>query len=350
MVEIYLDLCMCLDGQVVRTVAAHFQKRTEYNGKENVETTFKKKIASIRPKRIDGIYGITKKKRLCSRRRMVVRRDGIYGVKKKRWRKKKGQHNVNPAFPFLALVPGGKYERRDGIFSIQKRPSPVGFLGFERSIWFHKALINGSQLSSLQNHLHLETASLSENHCAYRCLENQVCISFIDHESSGTCQLFGLGVDIRSKTSSGTITAYTKQVTCEDFGYVSLNSTKKCLKHHHVPLSWMDANNTCVSEGGNLFSITSLDMMEEVLNITFDKVVLMMFNYFIVVMIFSSLYMSRGQTTNKPLTKTRSVENTEEPRTTPKVKMLRALRFILQSSFITLHSYCFLFVTHVKNT
>lgn len=60
-------------------------------------------------------------------------------------------------------------------------------------------------------------------------------------------------------------------VTCEDFGYVSLNSTKKCLKHHHVPLSWMDANNTCVSEGGNLFSITSLDMMEEVLNITFDK-------------------------------------------------------------------------------
>eukprot|EP00105_Crassostrea_gigas_P042620 XP_019926768.1 PREDICTED: C-type lectin domain family 17, member A [Crassostrea gigas] len=149
--------------------------------------------------------------------------------------------------------------------------STVGFLGFERSIWFHKALINGSQLSSLQNHLHLETASLSENHCAYRCLENQVCISFIDHESSGTCQLFGLGVDIRSKTSSGTITAYTKQVTCEDFGYVSLNSTKKCLKHHHVPLSWMDANNTCVSEGGNLFSITSLDMMEEVLNITFDK-------------------------------------------------------------------------------
>lgn len=35
-------------------------------------------------------------------------------------------------------------------------------------------------------------------------------------------------------------------VTCEDFGYVSLKSTKKCLKHHHVPLSWMDANNTCV--------------------------------------------------------------------------------------------------------
>lgn len=60
-------------------------------------------------------------------------------------------------------------------------------------------------------------------------------------------------------------------VTCEDFGYVSLNSTKKCLKHHQVPLSWMDANNTCVSEGGNLFSITSLDMREEVFNLTFDK-------------------------------------------------------------------------------
>uniref|UniRef100_A0A8W8LWL2 SET domain-containing protein n=1 Tax=Magallana gigas TaxID=29159 RepID=A0A8W8LWL2_MAGGI len=36
-------------------------------------------------------------------------------------------------------------------------------------------------------------------------------------------------------------------------------------------------------------------------------------------MILSSLYMSRGQTTNRPLTTTRSVENTEEPRSTPKV-------------------------------
>lgn len=35
-------------------------------------------------------------------------------------------------------------------------------------------------------------------------------------------------------------------------------------------------------------------------------------------MIFSSLYMSRGQTTNKPLPTTGSVEITEEPRTTPK--------------------------------
>lgn len=108
-------------------------------------------------------------------------------------------------------------------------------------------------------------------HCAHRCFEHQLCLSFNGNKSSGICQLFGLGVDIRSEKSSGTITAYTKQVTCEDLGYVSLNSTKKCLKHHHVPLSWMDANNTCVSEGGHLFSITSLDMMEEVFNMTFDK-------------------------------------------------------------------------------
>lgn len=67
-------------------------------------------------------------------------------------------------------------------------------------------------------------------------------------------------------------------VTCEDLGYVSLNSTKKCLKHHHVPLSWMDANNTCVSEGGHLFSITSLDMMEEVFNMTFDKGIVIVLN------------------------------------------------------------------------
>lgn len=67
-------------------------------------------------------------------------------------------------------------------------------------------------------------------------------------------------------------------VTCEDLGYVSLNSTKKCLKHHHVPLSWMDANNTCVSDGGHLFSITSLDMMEEVFNMTFDKGIVIVLN------------------------------------------------------------------------
>lgn len=33
----------------------------------------------------------------------------------------------------------------------------------------------------------------------------------------------------------------------------------------------MDANDTCVSEGGNLFSITSVDMMVEIFNVTYDK-------------------------------------------------------------------------------
>lgn len=60
----------------------------------------------------------------------------------------------------------------------------------------------------------------------------------------------------------------------------------------------------------------------------------MMFNYFIVVMIFSSLYMSRGQTINTPLNTTRNVENTEEPRTTPKGKRL-ILSFCLFFFFFT---------------
>lgn len=89
--------------------------------------------------------------------------------------------------------------------------STVGFLGLERSTWFEKAYINGSQWSSLQSYRHWETASLSVGHCAHRCFEHQLCLSFNGNKSSGICQLFGLGVDIRSEKSSGTITAYTKQ-------------------------------------------------------------------------------------------------------------------------------------------
>lgn len=60
-------------------------------------------------------------------------------------------------------------------------------------------------------------------------------------------------------------------VICEDFGYVSLNFIKKCLKYYYVFFFWMDVNNICVLEGGNFFSIILLDMREEVFNLIFDK-------------------------------------------------------------------------------
>lgn len=51
-------------------------------------------------------------------------------------------------------------------------------------------------------------------------------------------------------------------------GYVTLKSANKCLKRHHTSLSWINANETCVTEGGNLISITTPDMLEEVYNLT----------------------------------------------------------------------------------
>jgi hypothetical protein len=54
-------------------------------------------------------------------------------------------------------------------------------------------------------------------------------------------------------------------VSCEDRGYLSLLSTKKCLKLYTAPmLSWLDANATCSSAGGNLFRITSAAMLADV--------------------------------------------------------------------------------------
>lgn len=76
----------------------------------------------------------------------------------------------------------------------------------------------------------------------------------------------------------------------------------------------------------------------------------MMFNYLIVVMIFSSLYMSRGQITNKPLTTTRSVQNTEEPRTTPKGNAF-ILSFCLtfDNALCILRKECFCSCLYFKN-
>lgn len=58
------------------------------------------------------------------------------------------------------------------------------------------------------------------------------------------------------------------KATCEDIGYVTLKSANKCLKSHHTPLSWINANETCVMEGGSLISITTTNMLEEVYNLT----------------------------------------------------------------------------------
>jgi hypothetical protein len=56
-------------------------------------------------------------------------------------------------------------------------------------------------------------------------------------------------------------------VSCEEHGYVSVQSTKKCLKIYASPTrTWMDANSTCGSAGGKLFSITSATMFNDVLN------------------------------------------------------------------------------------
>ena len=57
-------------------------------------------------------------------------------------------------------------------------------------------------------------------------------------------------------------------VTCEDIGYASLKSTDKCLKWYNSSLTWIDANTTCHLNGGNLFRITTYDMLQEVHNIT----------------------------------------------------------------------------------
>ena len=57
-------------------------------------------------------------------------------------------------------------------------------------------------------------------------------------------------------------------VTCEDIGYVSLKSSNKCMKWYNSSLTWIDANTTCHLNGGNLFRISTHDMLQEVHNIT----------------------------------------------------------------------------------
>ncbi|XP_062580389.1 C-type lectin domain family 3 member A-like [Saccostrea cucullata] len=74
---------------------------------------------------------------------------------------------------------------------------------------------------------------------------------------------------------SGTVTnnldLYQRQGSCEDFGYISLQTTSKCLKLYHTEMSWMTANSTCASAGGKLFGITTADMFDDVLNVTSRK-------------------------------------------------------------------------------
>ena len=62
----------------------------------------------------------------------------------------------------------------------------------------------------------------------------------------------------------------TATFTCEDIGYISLDSTDTCIKLSmaNSQLSWVDANTTCHSDGGNLLRITTSKMLHEVLNIT----------------------------------------------------------------------------------
>lgn len=60
----------------------------------------------------------------------------------------------------------------------------------------------------------------------------------------------------------------TASFTCEDIGYISLDSTDTCIKLSNTQLSWVDANTTCHSDGGNLLRITTSKMLHEVINIT----------------------------------------------------------------------------------
>ena len=63
----------------------------------------------------------------------------------------------------------------------------------------------------------------------------------------------------------------TAMFTCEDIGYISLDSTDTCIKLSNTQLFWVDANTTCHSDGGNLLRITTSKILNEVLNITSGK-------------------------------------------------------------------------------
>ncbi|XP_052680349.1 uncharacterized protein LOC128161162 isoform X1 [Crassostrea angulata] len=156
------------------------------------------------------------------------------------------------------------------IYLLFKFSAVVCTLGLDtyRSNWFDLVVLDNSQSSSLHGYLNLEIASSSSTRCATRCIGNQNCQSFLLDKSSGICKLFNRGVDPRSGKDTGTLSVYTKRATCEDIGYVTLKSANKCLKSHHTPLSWINANETCVMEGGSLISITTTNMLEEVYNLT----------------------------------------------------------------------------------
>jgi hypothetical protein len=53
-------------------------------------------------------------------------------------------------------------------------------------------------------------------------------------------------------------------VVCEDYGYISLESSRKCLKLHHTEMTWLEANGKCASAGENILSITTKEMLDDV--------------------------------------------------------------------------------------
>ncbi|XP_065937688.1 uncharacterized protein [Magallana gigas] len=143
-----------------------------------------------------------------------------------------------------------------------------GVCGLDRTSWFGKVILNSSQLLSLKDDLQLETDCPSVDHCATQCLLHRTCETFLSNESPEICQLFGRRVDILSEDATGMYPVFTKQNTCEDIGYISVKTKHTCLKKFHTPQFWVDANNTCVNDGGHLFTIKTLDVLNEVLSLT----------------------------------------------------------------------------------
>ncbi|XP_062580388.1 low affinity immunoglobulin epsilon Fc receptor-like [Saccostrea cucullata] len=90
-------------------------------------------------------------------------------------------------------------------------------------------------------------------------------------DQTGNCQVFSVNIENQSGNKSSPLELYQREGTCEDFGYISLQSTRKCLKLYDTQMTWLKANNTCASAGGKLFGITSSVMFDEVLNATSRK-------------------------------------------------------------------------------
>ncbi|XP_048738536.2 galactose-specific lectin nattectin-like isoform X2 [Ostrea edulis] len=134
----------------------------------------------------------------------------------------------------------------------------------ERSSIFHGVNVNSSHFASKQSFLLWEMKSSSNQECAVRCLEETACLSFMRDELSGVCKIFSVNFYITSGMTSVGLQIYQRQMSCEDYGYVTLQSTRKCVKLHYTETSWMEANKTCASTGGNILRITTAEMLNDV--------------------------------------------------------------------------------------